>query len=669
MVVDREGSAHRARLWGLLVVALLGTALLAMGMARVAAHLELRVELPGGWDAGAPWLQVMHASDGGFTEPASAWVRLPADGSTPVRLRLPADQVRWLRLDFAFGTGSVRVCEARLRLHSDHFDLPRHFSIVGSKQLDDVGFDAEGCLAARILPDADDPFVVLRADAPDVLPSRSAIANVRRAVALGVAMLLLSALGLAATVASDPRGSRLAEWSGRAGAALDARLHWLVLLVVLGFGAVHALVGPPNYTPDEAAHLSKVARMHVGHPFGSGEGSLLPNVPANHGPLGNLLGNKGVLDADVLRSVREAPLRCEPEVGQLPQGANAYFPHVYLPTWAVYAAACRVEASFGRFLDMARLLNLLLAAGLITWGVAMAGPLRWPLAAVALLPMGVAQYASVSSDALTLSMSFAAIGGLAGAASGHRPLRRLWIPLALLALGLALAKPGAPWVLAIALLAWGQCRRQHVDRLAWMLTLVAVPALIHVAWTLLATGEAAVITRDYASGNRELLVQDPGQFLLKVWHTFTPPFVDVLWRGAIGRLGWLDISLAPGVYTLGTMALAATVLLGGRLYPEARLRDELAVRAFMLLVAIGSLVVIALPLYLYWTDPRSAYVQGLQGRYFLPTIAVVAGFASLRSPVLLRLALAVFVLGALFVLNLEGVKEMFDAYYVFGRRT
>lgn len=669
-IAVRNWNAGVARFvpWALFAAALVGCVLLWTGLARVTAGLELRVELPDAPLATAPWLQVMHAHHAGFSEPASVWARVPTDPSQEFRVGVPADQVRWLRLDFALGSGEVRVCEGRLRVGSRRFSLAGDYSVVGSKQLDHARFDGEGCLAVRIQDTADDPYVTLRADAPQALPSRSAIANVRRAIGLGAALLLLSVVVLAARPPATQAGARLETWARRTAATLDSRLHWLVLVALLGFGATHALLGPPNYTPDEAAHLSKVARMHVGHPFDSGEGSLLPNIAANHGPLGNLLGNKGVIDPQVLAGVRDAPLRCEPEVRTLPRGANAYFPHVYAPTWLVYATACAAEASFGRFLDLARLLNLFLAAGLITWGVAMAGPLRWPLATVALLPMGVAQYASVSSDALTLSMAFAAIGGLAGAAAGRRPLRQLWPPLLVLALGLALAKPGSPWVLAIALLAWPQCRRQGVSPLCWCASLVIVPALIHLGWTLWATGEAAVITRDYAAGNRELLLRDPVHFLAMAWHTFTPPFVDVLWRGAIGRLGWLDIDLPRGIYTLGTMAMAATLLLGGRLYPDRGVQAEVAARGGMLLVAVGSLLLIALPLFLYWTDPSGTYVQGLQGRYFLPTIAVLAGFASVPGPVVLRLVLAVFVMLAVLVMNIEGVREMFDAYYVSGRR-
>ena len=596
-----EGNAFAAWSWwwGLLAAGLLGAVLLIAGLPRVAAVVELRVELPVREHAAAPSLQVMHAPGGGFNEPASVWTRLPIDATQPTRIRIPAEGARWLRLDFALGTGEVRVCEAQVR--SDSHRIPRHdaYSIVSSKHLSHARFDGEGCLAVGIEEDAEDPWVVLRADAPEALPSTSAITTVRRAIALGAGLLAISLVGAAARLPTTTTGARVSAWAQRVAAALDSRLHWLVLFALLGFGALHALVGPPNYTPDEAAHLSKVARMHAGHPFDSGEGTLLPNVAANHGPLGNLLGNKGVLDPDVLASDRNAALRCEPEVPNLPRGANAYFPHVYVPTWVVYAGACATEASFGRFLDLARLLNLVLAAGLIAWGVAMAGPLRWPLATVALLPMGVAQYASVSSDALTLSMAFAAIGGLSGAASATRSLRRLWGPLALLALGLALAKPGSPWVLAIALLAWSQCQRQGVGYLRWCLSLVVLPAVIHVCWSLWASGEAAVITRDYAAGNRELLLRDPLHFLDMAWHTFTPPSVEALWRGAIGRLGWLDIDLRHGAYMLGTATIGATLLLGGRLYPGSALRAEVAARGFMLLVAVGSLLVIALPLFLF----------------------------------------------------------------------
>ena len=83
---------------------------------------------------------------------------------------------------------------------------------------------------------------------------------------------------------------------------------------------------------------------------------------------------------------------------------------------------------------------------------------------------------------------------------------------------------------------------------------------------------------------------------------------------------------------------------------------------------LGSLLLISVPLFLYWTDPAGAYVQGLQGRYFLPTIAVLLGFAAVPGPVVLRLVASLFVLAVVVWVNFEGVKAMFDAYYVSGRR-
>jgi hypothetical protein len=86
-----------------------------------------------------------------------------------------------------------------------------------------------------------------------------------------------------------------------------------------------------------------------------------------------------------------------------------------------------------------------------------------------------------------------------------------------------------------------------------------------------------------------------------------------------------------------------------------------------LLCAAGSLALIALPLYLLWTPIGSPIVQGLQGRYFLPTLAFVLAWCAWRSPPPLRAVLAVGMVGALVAINIDALVALDTAYFRTGR--
>jgi drug/metabolite transporter (DMT)-like permease len=93
-------------------------------------------------------------------------------------------------------------------------------------------------------------------------------------------------------------------------------------------------------------------------------------------------------------------------------------------------------------------------------------------------------------------------------------------------------------------------------------------------------------------------------------------------REAIGVLGRLDLSLPGWLYGLWAAALAAAVL--GDMLPEDRGGGP-RVQETLLIVAIGVACLFAtyLALYLSWTLVGAERIEGVQGRYLLPLLALL----------------------------------------------
>src|SRR6185437_12912461 len=93
-------------------------------------------------------------------------------------------------------------------------------------------------------------------------------------------------------------------------------------------------------------------------------------------------------------------------------------------------------------------------------------------------------------------------------------------------------------------------------------------------------------------------------------------------REAIGVLGQLDLPLPGWMYRLWTIALAAAVL--GDMLANQR-RDGPRVQETLLIAAIGVACLFAtyLALYLTWTPVGAERIEGVQGRYLLPLLALL----------------------------------------------
>ena len=82
----------------------------------------------------------------------------------------------------------------------------------------------------------------------------------------------------------------------------------------------------------------------------------------------------------------------------------------------------------------------------------------------------------------------------------------------------------------------------------------------------------------------------------------------------VGRFGWLDtpLPLTARLLFLGMLAFLAL--------PDGRSDFSLSAgqRVLLSVIFAGTLLVTATILYVSWTPPDAGYIEGIQGRYFIP---------------------------------------------------
>lgn len=570
-------------------------------------------------------LQVFHSADGYFSESRSTVEGIPARIER-IRLRLPKGSAGHLRLDPDPGSAAIRLCELRGR-DGTKFG----YNVIASH---DLAVRREGaCMVLDASPAAPDPFVVLASQAQ---PGPPASAIWRAAMALAALVALVALFATLRILDGAPRVARMAtagfEWCSR-------RAHWLCLVLMLAAGGLILQSLPPNGVPDEVTHLSKIAKIHGGAWLGDSGSAPVVDVGAMYGPLWGAAEQPGALDDVQLQKQLEQPLACNREKRALPTSADQYAPHLYVAPSLVLAASCSMGTDFDTFLDLARFFNLLIGACLVAYGVRHAAFGKWALFAIALLPMTLSQVASISADSLVLSLSFCFIGVVSGVAGGTFAPERARVLLPALALMLAFAKPGAAWILVAVLFCYPAYRGARGRFAELAATAMIIPWIVHTAWTIWSAGNAHYGPGVDPEANRALLTEQPMVVARMAYNTFFGDGMAGLYQSMVGRLGWLDIPLSSWAYTAaGGMLLASqwTNPDGTRIPP--------ATRALAAGAALGSLALLAVPLFLTWTHVDAPVIQGLQGRYFLPTLAFLLVFNALRAGPVLRLLLLACVL-------------------------
>ncbi len=149
-------------------------------------------------------------------------------------------------------------------------------------------------------------------------------------------------------------------------------------------------------------------------------------------------------------------------------------------------------------------------------------------------------------------------------------------------------------------------------------TLVIATTAAHALLLWLSRGSSPVVPGVDPVANARAVLANPVAFLLA---TARVPFA--FWFGEkwnvyesmIGKLGWLDAPLGWVTYAILTLMIAAAPFAAGRSVPRHDMR-------WLLGLAFASVLMIALPLRLFASTLDATVVFGLQGRYFIPTLAL-----------------------------------------------
>jgi len=355
------------------------------------------------------------------------------------------------------------------------------------------------------------------------------------------------------------------------------------------FGVAFVFITPPLQVPDEAAHYWRSCAI--------AHGTFQPKAQFGHGYTAILVGERelGFIGGQPMKTFRSIPFVPERVIIRYPLSLSP-LPFIPQAMGIAIGNALQLRPLYSFYLG--RLFNLACALALVALSGAVApSPPRLIIATCALLPMTLFMFASFSPDAMTIAMAFLATS-LAIAGSP-------WIIAA--TIGVALCKP----YLLIPLVALAGRRR-------WIgaATLVTVIAGAVLSSSFAKT--SATFMRGFVDEKAQIanIQHNPLHALAVVLGDLANHGANYM-RQMVGTLGWLTVPL-PDVVILAVVALLIVVAL------FAGVRLTVAQRVLALIVAIASIVTVELSEYIAWTAANANIVEGVQGRYFIPILPLLA---------------------------------------------
>jgi uncharacterized membrane protein len=431
---------------------------------------------------------------------------------------------------------------------------------------------------------------------------------------------------------------------------------WTSLAIWL-FAVAYAVITPPFQVPDEVSHYWHAVSLAHGHVFHEKQndrmGTYVPKSARDFVYL-TWVETAGKPENKIgmarLRAANELPYEPEPVFRSFPA---LYTPVPYLPgiLASLVVDSLHVRPLIGFYAG--RIVTATVCVLLIAAAMLECSELAAIIAAIAALPMTLYMFGSFSADAITISLALYTTAVAWRARSSDTANSRRWVRLCIAAAALALCKMlYAP--LALLVFAPGGRGVNGIRKVSSLFVSLALGLVL----------SAAMVSRQYhplrPEANPKVQLQSIASHPLHVAALIAKDFVaqfDGYRDQFVGRLGWVDVPLS------GFLTAAAFYLL----FVVAMTRDVLitpVARVFALVLTVALIFAVSISQYVSWTPPGVLYVDGIQGRYFLPIALVL--FLPVVSIVRNRrvsvAALALFSLAAV-AINIDAFVILVKRYY------
>jgi uncharacterized membrane protein len=400
---------------------------------------------------------------------------------------------------------------------------------------------------------------------------------------------------------------------------LTARQIFLPLAWI--FGSLYIVITPPFQVPDEYMHFFRSYQVSEGrltaYRVDKEIGGYLPRSIVelgDHLPSGLQSDPNFHLHPRDIWNLRTIPLQPEDRKFAVFGAVSWHSPMNYLPQAAGIAIGRLFNLSPLYLLYAGRAGNLLCWSILAFFAIRLIPILDWTLLLLALMPMSLAQAASLSADATVNGVCFLFVAFAARCALAPAEIMTPARTVALTILGAAVSLAKTAYIPLTILFLLIPEKKFAARRRYWQFfsLFILVCLVTTITWSLCTYG-----TQSYTAPNVSprlqaiYILHHPIQMLHRdLGMLLSMPYLESI----IGTLGWADIRLWWPVAMLYWVALFASLFIGGS--PNVRLTARQ--RFLLAIAAAGCWLLVFTLVYLTFTPVGSRSINGLQGRYLIP---------------------------------------------------
>lgn len=396
------------------------------------------------------------------------------------------------------------------------------------------------------------------------------------------------------------------------------------LFLALIFGLILVFFIPPFQSPDEPAHLCRAYGVSQFQFFpkkvNGKSGTILPKalteflVLSSESESGDLFYAEPV-KYSFQKTKEMTKIKVDKQRVHFTDYANMarLSPVSYLPQSTGMFFASLFTSSIYWIMIWGKLVTLLFYMVLGYYSIKSLPFLKWACAFILLSPMSLSLGASISADAVLISLSVLYISKILQYSFDNLKIdnRRLAL-LSVLALGLALTKQSFLMTLFIFFIPKKQFETSYLKSLFFI---IAVPFFAITAWSAFAVTIMRPLNYSDCPGHLAYILNHPAEFTMLMLKSSPGLWNFILVEKMIGVLGWLNVYFHEVYYKLFTfMMVLNTVFSLNKIYKKTSVFQKVV----MGLGIVINYIFICVTMFCMWTPKNQYGYIEIQGRYLIP---------------------------------------------------
>lgn len=403
---------------------------------------------------------------------------------------------------------------------------------------------------------------------------------------------------------------------------------WLYFVLALPVVMIFVFITPPFQGPDEEAHYIRVQYIANGQfvPAGSSHGipSSIQDVTKTVFYEDDIRG-RTTAHYELSRTKEALGIKLNPQETYTPAMVS-YSPLAYLPAIPGVVISNWLNLSPLISMYVARISLALASIAVFFFAIRLLPGKKYLLVAIGLIPMVLFQQAVVTADSLSYALLALFLSYTLYLRTMSSIRAKQWVIIGLIALAITLAKPLVFIFLPLILILVNKPKS-----LRYILLIGAVCAAILAGWMLLSGAKSETVPsvgipeNVDSTAQANLLKDNPRRGLRVMWNSYMTPYGDDEVRGILGIFGAADT-----VYPLWMFTLYAGILLFlfATTFDKTSKRDKIKWPWKLMALILSALyfILVNFVIYLGYSPVNFDIFYGVQGRYFIPILIVLATF-------------------------------------------